>query len=788
VDGFGDPLPPGALARLGTVRFRHGAATSLAFSPDGKVLAVGGRDEGIRLYDPDTGRSLARHGGDENLYVTSSVALAFSPDGKRMAAAHGPVRLIDLASGRDLWRQQSDTYHACTVALSPDGKFLVSGGFHDNGLAEIRLWDAYNGKPVRRFSTGTGHLFEFTLSPDGKYLAVGDSRTGVHVLEAATGKKRYSLSGKQNYISSWSFSPDGREFVVAWPYEARLHFRDPHTGKPLRTWDMPEENAFRPTFSPDGKLLATTGGSGVIRLWDTATGAPVRQLRGNDPWIEAMVFSPDSRRLAAITYRSGTVFVWDTTTGTRLSTVAGHDLAVTALTFARDGRRLFSHGADGRLLSWDWASGAESFLFRASPDMSGGSCALGPDAAVLVTQGNGVAHCWDFRGDGGLRTLGQQLLRYQGSPLVLSPDGSVLAASQRETDIFLGETATGAEVGVLKGHTKDVWGLAFAPDGRTLASVSSDGTVRLWDTRTKKEIRAWRTGEGMHVRLAFAPDGKILAVVEGAHGDSIRLWDVATAQETTPPLRHGGCSALAFSADGRFLATGGYDPLKLWETATGQLVFDRKGHHSGVQCLAFAPDDRVLASGGGDSTILVWDLTGRMDGTRLRPLRLTEAEADALWEALLGPAPVAIPAAWRLVAAPAQALPLLKQRLRPAPDPPPSRLDQLLSDLASDRFAERQAAMRDLEGYGELAVPAMRAAVAKSPPLEVSRRLEQLLAKCGPGAVPSGERLRALRALLVLEHIDSPEARALLRALAGGAAAARLTREARAALERLNRP
>jgi hypothetical protein len=213
-------------------------------------------------------------------------------------------------------------------------------------------------------------------------------------------------------------------------------------------------------------------------------------------------------------------------------------------------------------------------------------------------------------------------------------------------------------------------------------------------------------------------------------------------------------------------------------------VLQLRGHTGALSGVAFAPDGKTLASASDDGTVLVWDLLDPPDGPA--PLRRLDAkDLDELWAGLAAAdAGRAYRAVGALARAPAQAVPLLARRLRPAPHGGGKSVDRLLADLNADDFPARAAAFRALQARGRRAEAALRRALPSAPSLEVRRRLEELLAHC-KAAPPGPEALREERALAVLEWAGSGEARRALEALAGGDPEADRTREARAALRRL---
>jgi hypothetical protein len=296
--------------------------------------------------------------------------------------------------------------------------------------------------------------------------------------------------------------------------------------------------------------------------------------------------------------------------------------------------------------------------------------------------------------------------------------------------------------------------------------------------------------------LALTPDGQSLLTTTftpspdaRTQGPStVRLWELATGQERLAITGAGGgedpaIARLVVAPDGRTLATvRGDHTIQLWDLATGKEILRRPGHDAPVDSLGFSPDGKRLATGHQDSAILVWDVAAAYEH-RPRPRPAEARELETWWQDLAGDAAQAHRAIWSLAGVPAQALPLLRDRLRPAVALPADELHRLVQDLDSPHFPRREEASRWLAEFGEEAEPTLRQALADKPSAEARKRLERILA--GPRLVPSPEVLRSLRSLQVLEAIGDEPARRVLARLAEGAPASPFTREARAAVSRL---
>jgi WD domain, G-beta repeat len=319
----------------------------------------------------------------------------------------------------------------------------------------------------------------------------------------------------------------------------------------------------------------------------------------------------------------------------------------------------------------------------------------------------------------------------------------------------------------------------------------------LYEVASGRLLRRWEAPQQWLVQtLAFTPDGRFFAA--GGFKGPIVIWDVATGKEYRRLVSEPGATlamtyGLSFSGDGKTLASAGVDhfppdsrrpSIRLWEMTTGMERGRFEGHAADVNAVAFAPDDRSLVSGSGDTTALIWDVTGLRTSGGDRTAVPMAAQLDGFWRDLASnDATKAFKAIWALTVTPRETVVFIRKRLRPVALEDPRRLERLVIDLGSDRFTAREQATRELQALAELAEPTLRRGLGRQPTLEARRRMESLLQKLDPVRDP--ERLRSLRAIEVLEHIRSQEARTVLEQIGRGASEARLTKEAQASLERL---
>jgi WD40 repeat protein len=800
VDREGVPLPPGVLARLGSSRLRHaGTVFAGAWAPDGKTLASGS-DDSVRVWDAATGK-LLRHFPVPAGY---GQALRYTADGGELVCVKGndgpgvagkppgSVQRFDPISGRELSRAElGGDGPVVDAVISPSGKRVAIGGI-GNAVA-VHVYDAATGKHLVRIPCAGMRARDLDFAPDEQTIAIADVRDTVRLHDTTDGHLVSELKHEGVKFILARFSPDGRTLATlagdnGVPCVAELW--DVAGRKVRLRLPLPEADAFSThdiSFAPDGKLVATCGQSPDVILWDASTGREVHRFRGHLS-VMRTTFSPDGRTLVAAS-NNGTVQLWDVATGEPRSASADPPIGVYDLRYADGGRRLL--GASDRVRAWDPATGRDLRRFPEVP-RAYRLTALSPDERLLAgVDTEGVVRLWDAATGREVRALPGGASRFVRNPQ-FSADGKRLFATDRNKVIRVWDVANGKELHRLTGHNGWADQLVTSPDGRWLATASADRAagdfaIRLWDLTTYQEVRRFKPRGESAFAVAFSPDSRQLAAGvqpprRAADRGELQLWDVETGRELRSFEGHTErMTCVAFAPDGRTLATGGVDTtLRLWEVATGSERQRFTGHAGTIHAVAFAPDGGTLAASSPEAPVYVWDVFGLSERPQQPP---TAAELEQAWAALAGTdAKAAFQAIRRLVAAPGPAVAFLHDRLPPAAAVDAAHVRELVRRLDSPRFADRQAAAQELERLADRATDLIRAAAKDTASAEVRQTLQRILDRLDAG---TPETLRAARAVEALEHAGTPAALAHLKALAGGAADAVLTREAAAALKRL---
>ena len=448
-DLYGDPLPAGAVARVGSLRYLIGLGSSnVAFSPDGKAITATSIFWRIplRLWEIETGRvlrslpQLADRAG-------VACAVAFSADGKWLAAGdhQGRVRVGEADTGRKRYEVAVPVGGISSLLFSADSKVLATG----DSDSTVWGWEVATGRMLWRVDVGDW-IWPLALGHDGKTLASGKWEGRIALIDVTSGRERRRLLGHSGHVTCLAFAPDGQRLASAGE-DGTLRYWDAESGRELRrftTYRLPDGNSEdlhdQIAFSPDGKRLVAGDAHHNLSIWDLEKGQVYRRFPGS-------------------TFEGG-------------------------FAFSPDGKLLASGGARFRL--WDVERGLE---IRRYPNTDGlHSVAFSPDGKTLVTGDRlSAIRLWDT-------SRGQELRGFTGHEggvfkVAFSPDGRRVGSAGDDGTVRLWDTATGRELLCVPRQDQRLLGLAFAPDGKTLAAGGEEGIVQVFDVTTGAEVRQFET-------------------------------------------------------------------------------------------------------------------------------------------------------------------------------------------------------------------------------------------------------------------------------------------------------
>jgi WD40 repeat protein len=614
-DQMGDSLPPFAITRLGTLRYRCPHAVRwLRVSPDATSIAVALAelceldDNSVLIFEAATGalvRTLSRH--EQPIH-----GLDFSRDGSLIASSgyDGAIRLWAVSSGKRIRTMRGAFETADGLMFASDGRLLFSVHFEDGS---VRVWDVGSGvelrclRPVEEFVPSSSLI---AVSSDGRTLAT-DDRDDILLWQPSVPHNVACLRGHGYGVTAIEFFRDSATLASAsgdgsvWLWDVRsLH--------EIRKLEIQNGRISAIALSPDEQTLAAGGDSSDVVLWDMLRGTAIRGFSGHTGGVSQIAFSPNGKRL--ITAGAGqTIRIWDIESGECSLPKLGHTHAVSALCFLPDGSGILTGSLDGTIRCWDSATGAEKFAISAHARGVGRlALSRSGDRLASIEFGNDINESvglsvWDLNTLSPIGPPRQQPGKVRA--LAFSPDGRQVITGTYRATFRRWDVAGGERLERKHDNQIHLIETAASPHEDLLAINAFDGILRLRDLGTLEPVGEFEVYRPRWTgKMAFSPDGRLLAIAGADH--LVLTVEITTGRRVLelrgheqPPI------SVAWSPDGRIIASGGHDrTIRLWDADAGVELMALHGHERSVEHVVFSPDGSMLASASGETWALVWDV------------------------------------------------------------------------------------------------------------------------------------------------------------------------------------
>ena len=594
--------PQGKL--LTTLKSHNGSITGLFFYPDSTRLVSASKDQTIKIWDLHQFiQTSVKFPTSEEIIIPITLkghqgtvsSVAVSPDGKIIASASDDQTVKLWTSSGQLIQTLNYDLPLNWLRFSPDGQKLAIAA--DEGIVYLSHLNRRRVTKLVHSRCQDCKVFGVSFSPNGQLIATAGS-DGTVKLWNASGQLLKILRGHTQVIYGVKFSADGQMIASASVDKTiKLWSID---GKLLRTFEGHGDTVTNISFSADGQTLASSSYDKTVKLWNIED-IPLKALTGHSDRVLTVRFSPSGQVLASGS-QDQTVKLWDSS-GQLLQTLTGHQDRVSDVSFSPDGQQLVSVGYDNTIHLWQLGSqrslhpGKNShipqglndleFLQFGSPLLSSPSQTLAKTALLIKS--------WQGHTD--------SILSVSWSS---SRNHTIIATASKDKTIGLWNQQ-GQLIRRLTEHQDRVNSVTFSPDGRILASASDDGTVKLWNLEGTL-IRTINAHESYVLGVSFSPDNQVIA--SAGYDNTVKLWDrKGNLLKTLLKGSSDSVTSVVFSPDSQLVASASYDgQIRLWSRQSGTLLKTLRGHQDSVMSLQFSPDGRMLASASRDQQVILWNL------------------------------------------------------------------------------------------------------------------------------------------------------------------------------------